>query len=54
MTNLELKQDAKDQFELNAGDASERVKWSQVLATCLQTEVMVELNGNLLDAIDRI
>jgi len=42
MTNPELKQYAEEQFDLNVGDSAERVKWAQVLATCLQTEVMKE------------
>lgn len=54
MTNPQLKQYAEEQFELNEGDVSERVKWAQVLATCLQTEAMVELNGNLLEVVDRL
>jgi len=49
MTNSQLKQYAEEQFDLSAGDASERVKWAQVLAICLQTEAMVELNGNWIE-----
>jgi hypothetical protein len=52
MNNYELKQYAEKRFS-DASDDS-KVKWALVLVICLQTEAMLELNGNLLEAIDRI
>jgi len=59
MTNRELKNYAEAQLFRYMKDTDEtspdqRSRWAQVLAICLQTEAMVELNGNLLESIDRI